>query len=121
MTEWAETLSANFQPPPLSGCRVVPCKSVILENGDRAYITGFILYDVGDDILRLGEIFEILALADTGTICGILVGEASVGEAILPYNFPSVKPLRNPSCYLQLKVSCTSYSVHSVVDLALNV
>ena len=112
MTDWTDTLSASSDiPPPLAGCRVIRCKSLILSNGDRAYCTGFILYDTGDDVLRLGEVFEILALAETGAICGILVGEAFVGEAPMPpYNYPSVKPLHRPSCYLQFEVSfhCTN-------------
>lgn len=107
LTNWTDTLSASSEvPPPLTGCRVVRCKSSILANSDQAYCKCFILYDTGDDTLRLGEAFEILALADTGAICGILVGKAFVGKApVPPYNYPSVKPLHRPSCYLQFEVS----------------
>ena len=107
LTDWPDTASWEAGIPAPVPCQAVRCKSVFLHNEDRAYVSGFVLFRRGvqeTDQVIIGQIFEIIARADTGAIVGVLIGEATIQEMVLPYRFRSIRPPLNPTCFLQLQV-----------------
>lgn len=81
---------------------LIRCQAIVLANTDRADIGHHVLFrrsspmeDAQEPLpaTQVGRVEEILADADSGRICGVLVRHCVVGPPVLPYRMPSCRAM----------------------------
>jgi len=89
---WGETLAAGagIKPPRALINDVSRCQTLILLNGDRETLGGFVIYKLQEDRAQrcIGKVMEILIESNTGRIIGSLMKKCTVGGDVLPYKVP---------------------------------
>lgn len=94
--EWAMTRSSQLAipvPRKITANGVLRrCSRVILVNGDVARVHEFIIYNDSLGQLQLGRVEEIIADVTVGRILGLCLQTFLVGDPVLPYRFPALKP-----------------------------
>ncbi|KAJ7831981.1 hypothetical protein B0H13DRAFT_2240508 [Mycena leptocephala] len=71
---------------PLVG--MLPCRSLILANGDKIEISKYLIYRKGG-VLCVGRAEEILVELETDSVIGILISACLIGPDVMPYRLPS--------------------------------
>ncbi|KAL1658383.1 hypothetical protein GGF50DRAFT_67362 [Schizophyllum commune] len=92
---WQQTSAsaAGLSPPESIGpsqTKLLRCASVVLANGDTAHSRSLVL--VRQAQFRFARIEEILADAEARCVIAMLVSPWSLGEEVLPYRLPAIRP-----------------------------
>lgn len=118
---WQSTQSGGFyrQPDALTDESVIrQCSAVILKDGYVARVGGFVLFQApaSGEGIYVGRIVEILADARVGKLLGLLIQIYSLGDATLPYQFPSLSKLDENPIFCKLKVCAWHIMAGNIID-----